>query len=121
MKNLTLLFLALTLLSCGYNLKTDREIAISKNQLVQAQNDLNQAKEKYEKLKDSLDMEALKMLRFKDSVEFTNLNRIMCYQSKPHRHTWEIFLNQFMTSTEESLTNKPVDAIYDQKEVAMND
>ena len=121
MRNLTLILITLTLLSCDYNLKTDREIAISESQIVQAQNDLNDAKEQYVQLKDSLEKEKLKMIQFKDSIEFVNLTRIMCYQSNPHRHSCEIFGSQLLTATEKSNRHKSLGNTYEENEVAVNE
>ena len=83
------------MLSCGYNIKTDREIASKTNQIEQAQNDLNEVKEQWKQLKDSVAMlvikDSLRLERFKDSVDFTNLSRTMCYDNREHRHSCEIY------------------------------
>ena len=121
MRNLTLILITLTLLSCGYNLKTDREIAISKNEVFEAQDELNKAKEQYVQLQDSLEKEKLKMIQFKDSIEFVNLTRIMCYQSNSHRHSCEIFGSQLITTTEKSNGHKSLENTYEENEVAMNE
>ena len=83
------------MLSCGYNIKTDREIAVENNKIVQAQNEINEVKEQWKQLKDSVVRvaieESLRLERFKDSIEFTDLSRIMCYDKKEHRHSCEEF------------------------------
>ena len=121
MKELILSLLTLTLISCGYNLKTDREIANSQYQLQEAQDNLDKAKEQYEQLRDSLKIEALKLERFKDSIEFINLTRIMCYQSGPHRHSCEIYGNQLLTATKEGQRKEPQLASFEASEIASND
>ena len=121
MKELILSLLALTFISCGYNLKTDREVANDQYQLQQAQDDLNQAKLQYQQLKDSLEMEALKLERFKDSIEFTNLTRIMCYQSSPHRHSCEIYGNQLVTTIKENSLQQSKETSFETSEIASND
>ena len=121
MKELILSLLTLTLISCGYNIKSDKEIVANEYQLQQAQNDLEDAKVQYEQLRDSLKMEALKLERFKDSIEFINLNRIMCYQSGPHRHSCEIYGNQLLTATNESTNKQPKVESYQASEIASND
>ena len=120
MKKLVLSFLALALISCGYNIKTDREIANGQYNLQQTQDELDRAKDQYVQLKDSLKIEALKMERFKDSIEFTNLTRVMCYQSGDHRHSCEIYGNQLLTATKEGLKKQPILESYESSEVASN-
>ena len=121
MRNLTLILITLTLLSCDYNLKTDREIARSESKIIQAQSDLDDAKEQYVQLKDSLEKEKLKMIQLKDSIEFVNLTRIMCYQSNSHRHSCEIFGSQLLTATDKSKKHKSLEKSYEENEVAMNE
>ena len=121
MKELILSLLVLTLMSCGYNIKTDREIAQTNYEFQQVQEDLDKAKEQYEKLRDSLEIEAMKMARFKDSIEFTNLTRIMCYQSGAHRHSCEIYGNQLLTVTKQSSNDQPKIDSYEGSEIASND
>ena len=125
MKKSILLLIALTMLSCGYNIKTDREIALDSYQIVQAQDELNEVKEQWKQLKDSVVkvaiQESLRLKRFKDSVEFTNLSRTMCWDKKEHRHSCEIFGNQLMKVTNEAINEQPVEAIYEQTEVAINE
>jgi len=122
---LILILIALTMLSCGYNIKTDREIAIESNQIVMAQDELNEVKEQWKQLKDSVARvaieESLRLERFKDSVQFTNLSRIMCYNKRDHRHSCEIYGNQLMKATNEAVIGQPNEAINEQTEVAINE
>lgn len=113
------------MLSCGYNIKTDREIINENHQLAQAQDDLNEVKEQWKQLKDSLAMvvieNSLRLERFKDSVEFINLSRTMCWDKKEHRHSCEIYGNPLMKATNEAINEQPDEAIYEQSVVAMNE
>ena len=117
--------MALTMLSCGYNLKTDRELIVEKNQIAEAQNDLNEVKEEWKQFKDSLAMvvlkDSLRLVRFKDSVDFTNLSRTMCYNNKEHRHSCEIYGNPIIKAAKEAENEVTNEAIYEQSEVAMNE
>ena len=112
------------MLSCGYNIKTDREIAIESNQIVMAQDELNEVKEQWKQLKDSLAMavikDRLRLERFKDSVQFTNLSRTMCYNNKDHRHSCEIYGNSLIKATKEAIIEQPDEAISKETEVASN-
>ena len=121
MKELFLAVLVLSLFSCGYNIKTDQEIAINTFELQQVQDDLDKAKEQYEQLKDSLEIEAMKLARYKDSIEFNNLTRIMCYQSATHRHSCQIYGNQLLTATKEGLNKQPKVDSYEASEIASID
>ena len=125
MKKSILLLIALTMLSCGYNIKTDREIINENYQLAQAQDDLNEVKEQWKQLKDSLAMvvieNSLRLERFKDSVEFINLSRTMCGDKKEHRHSWEIYGHPLMKATNEAINEQADEAIYEQSVVAMNE
>jgi len=125
MKKSILILIALTMLSCGYNIKTDREIAIQTFQIEQAQDDLNKVKEQWKQLKDSVARvaieESLRLERFKDSVQFTNLSRIMCWDKREHRHSCEIYGNPLMKATNEAINEQPDKAIYEQPEVAINE
>ena len=125
MKKSILLLIALTMLSCGYNIKTDREITIENQQIAQAQDDLNEVKEQWKLLKDSLAMvvieNSLRLERFKDSVEFTNLSRTMCWDKKEHRHSCEIYGNPLRKATNDAINEQLDEVIYEQSEVAMNE
>ena len=124
MKKSILLLIALTMLSCGYNIKTDREIIIEKNEIAEAQDDLNEVKEQWKQLKDSVEIVAIKnsqrLKRFKDSVQFTNLSRTMCWDKRDHRHSCETFGNPLMKATNEAGNEEPDEAIFEQTEVAIN-
>ena len=124
MKKSILILIAKTMLSCGYNIKTDREIAIGSNKIVEAQDELNEVKEQWKQLKDSLAMavikDRLRLERFKDSVQFTNLSRTMCWDKRGHRHSCEVYGNPLMEATKEAIIEQPDEAISEQVEVAIN-
>ena len=65
------------------------------NQIVQAQDDLKEVKEQWKQFKDSVALAVLKdsirQVKFRDSVEFTNLSRTMCYDKSDHRHSCEVY------------------------------
>ena len=88
------------MLSCGYNLKTDSEIARDSYQIEEAKEEVKEVKEQLKQFRDSLAILAIKEERFKDSIEFTNLSRIMCYDKKDHRHSCEIYGNSLAKATE---------------------
>ena len=112
------------MMSCGYNIKTDREIAIGSSQIVEAQDELNEVKEQWKQLKDSLAMavikDRLRLERFKDSVQFTDLSRTMCWDKREHRHSCEVYGNPLMKATKEAIIEQPDEAISEQVEVAIN-
>ena len=112
------------MLSCGYNIKTDREIASESYLIVEAQDELNEVKEQWKQLKDSLAMavikDRLRVERFKDSVQFTNLSRTMCYNNKEHRHSCEIYGSSLIKATKEVIIEQPDEAISKETEVASN-
>ena len=110
--------------SCGYNIKTDSEIARDSYQIVEAQDELNEVKEQWKQFKDSLAMvvikDRLRLERFKDSVQFTQLSRTMCYNNRDHRHSCEIYGNSLIEATKEAINEQPDEAINEQTEVAIN-
>ena len=124
MKKSILILIAVTMLSCGYNIKTDREIIIEKNQIAQAQDELNGVKEEWKQLKDSLAIaaveESLRLERFKDSVEFTKLSRTMCWDKRDHRHSCEVYDEPLMKGTNEGVIEQPDEDTYEETEVAIN-
>lgn len=107
-------------MSCGYNLKTDKEIAKDSYKIEQAKEEVKEVKEQLKQFKDSLAILAIKEERFKDSLEFTNLSRIMCYNKGDHRHSCEIYGEQLMTTTNEANIGQPIEAINEQTVVASN-
>ncbi len=129
MKKSILILIALTMLSCGYNIKTDREIAVEANQIVMAQEELKEVKEQWKQLNDSLARaaieESLRLERVKDSVKFTNLSRVMCWDKREHRHSCEVYGNPLMNATKEAINEQPDkqtdEAINEQTEVAINE
>ena len=121
MKKSILILTALTMLSCGYNIKTDHEIAMDSYQIEVAQNEVKEVKEQLKQFKDSLAIVAIKEERFKDSLEFTNLSRIMCWDKRDHRHSCEVYGNSLMKTTNEIITEQLSEAIYEQTEVASNE
>jgi hypothetical protein len=124
MKKSILILIAVTMLSCGYNIKTDREIANDSNQIVEAQDELNEVKQQWKQFKDSLAMvvikDRLRLERFKDSVQFTQLSRTMCYNNREHRHSCEVYGNSLIKATKEAINEQPDQAINEQTEVAIN-
>ena len=91
MKKSILILIALTMLSCGYSIKSDSEIATEMYQIELAQDELNKAKEQWKQLKDSVALLVIKEERYKDSLQFINLTRTMCYDKNEHRHSCEIY------------------------------
>jgi len=90
-----------------------------------AQDELNEVKEQWKQLKDSIARvaieESLRQERFKDSVQFTNLSRIMCWDKREHRHSCEIFGNPLMKATNEAINQQPDEVISEQTGVAFNE
>ena len=99
MKKSILILIAIAMLSCEYNLKTDREIAMDLHQISLAQKEVKEVKEQLKQFKDSLAILAIKEERFKDSLEFINLSRLMCYDKRDHRHSCEIYGNSLEKAT----------------------
>jgi hypothetical protein len=124
MKKSILILIAVTMLSCGYNIKTDNEIARDSYQIVEAQDELNEVKQQWKQLKDSVAMvvikDRLRLERFKDSVQFTQLSRTMCYNNREHRHSCEVYGNSLIKATKEAINEQPDQAINEQTEVAIN-
>ena len=124
MKKSILILIAVTMLSCGYNIKTDRELAMDSYQIEQAQDELNSVKEEWKQLKDSLALavieESLRLERFKDSVEFTKLSRTMCWDKRDHRHSCEVYDQPLMKATNEGIIEQPNQDTYEETEVASN-
>lgn len=125
MKKSIILLITLTTLSCGYNIKSDTEMVMEAYQIEQVQDELNEVKKQWIQLKDSIAMasikESLRLERFKDSVEFTNLSRTMCWDKRDHRHSCEIYNNPLMKATNEAIIEQPDEAIIEQSDVAVND
>ncbi len=87
--------LALLLSSCGYSIKSDKEIEHYKSSNTFAQDELNIIKQQNEEFQSDMiklrNNDLSEFEAYKDSVEFDKLTRIMCYNNNPHRHSCEIY------------------------------
>ncbi len=124
MKKTIILLAALALTSCGYNIKTDSEIVRDSFQLEEAQNQLNEVKDEWNQFKDSVALivtnDRKRLERFKDSVQFTNLSRSMCYNNNEHRHSCEIYGNSLKIETKKAVKEQTDEVNHEQTEVASN-
>ena len=93
----TILIIALALTSCGYSIKSDRELNINQLNAKSMQEELNLIKEDTKILmktvKDKQRKDSITLVRYKDSVMFMKLSKIMCYQTGTHRHSCMEFKN----------------------------
>jgi len=95
MRKLTLLAIAIAISSCGYSIKSEQELKTYEYQTT----DLEQRVEDIQILmneqelfsKEEILRTQLEFKHYKDSVSFMELQRIMCYQTSPHRHSCEIY------------------------------
>jgi len=94
MRKLSLL-LVLTLVSCGYSVKSEKELQNYEYNITDLEQQFEDFKTVIQAEKDSLVHQAVKsrleLERYKDSITYMDLTRIMCYQSTPHRHSCEIY------------------------------
>jgi hypothetical protein len=95
MKKLIIIGMLIALSSCGYSVKSDSELASNNYRIEEMQERLEATNLENIKFMDSIKgailSDAKEMQRFKDSVEFTKLSRIQCYDKNPHRHSCEIY------------------------------
>ena len=124
MKKSILILIAITTMSCGYNIKTDRELSVAANQIEIAEEEVKEMKEQWKQLKDSVAKaaieETLRLERVKDSVKFTNLSRIMCWDKREHRHSCEVYGNPLIKAAKEAIDEQPDESLNGQTEVAIN-
>ena len=120
MKKLILILIAVAISSCGYNIKTDREIALDSYEISLAKEEVIEVKEQFKQFKDSLAIVAIKEERLKDSLEFISLSKTMCWDKRDHRHSCEVYGNSLMKTTNEIITEQISEATYEQTEVASN-
>ena len=120
-KTILLAVLALTMFSCGYNLKTDSELARDSYQITLAQEEVQEVKDQFEKFKDSVAIEAIKEARRKDSLEFMDLSKIMCWDKRDHRHSCEVYGNSLLTSSNENIIGDSENTFREPSEVASNE
>ncbi len=95
MKQLAILAIVLILSSCGYNIKSDKELSRYQNEVENMKDQMDEFKSENKKYLDSINAVREKdlalMENYKDSVEFMELSRQMCYTTSPHRHSCEKF------------------------------
>ncbi len=95
MKQLTILAIALILSSCGYNVKTDQELSSYKYEVEDLKIQMDKFKSDNKKSLDSIvavrEKDLALMKNYKDSIEFMELSRQMCYTTTPHRHSCQEF------------------------------
>jgi len=120
MKKPILIIIALTMLSCGYHLKSDSEIARDSYEISMAQDEVKEVKEQLKQFKDSLAIVAIKEERLKDSLKFISLSKTMCWDKRDHRHSCEIYGNSLMKAANEGINEKPDEAIFEESVLAIN-
>ena len=95
MKKLSIIALALLLSSCGYSVQSESEARTQQYRVEALEEQFDQVKLEMEAEKDSmrvrLERSNLALERYKDSVAFMELTRIMCYTSGEHRHSCNSF------------------------------
>ena len=126
MRKTILTVTALTLLSCGYSIKSDRDIQTLEYEIGEKKETLesmeNEKKELEIKLAGVILSNSLILERYKDSIEFTKLNKLMCWDKKDHRHSCEIYGNPLMKATNEAINEQqPVKATSEKSELAINE
>ena len=95
MKQLTILAIALVLGSCEYNIKSDKELSRYQNEVEDMKVQMDEFKSENKKSLDSIsavrEKDLALMKNYKDSIEFMELSRQMCYTTGPHRHSCQEF------------------------------
>jgi len=95
MKKLIIILLAVVLTSCEYNIKTDKQLQSLKSQAANAESEAEMLIKEKELLQKKATMDSLAIAYefqvYKDSIVFSNLNKVMCYDKNEHRHSCEIY------------------------------
>lgn len=77
--------------SCGYSVQSKQEKVNQRYRIESIEEQFQEAKLMMEAEKDSMRTvmidSRLELIRYKDSVAFMELTRVMCYQNDTHRHS----------------------------------
>ena len=124
MKKAVLVLASFAMVSCGYSIQTDNQLKRKEFEIAEISNQVDAVKEEKKelelKLKNRILRDSLELKHFKDSVEFMNLSRVICYDKREHRHSCEIFGNPIINVSKEVNNEKPYEAIYEEPVVATN-